>query len=101
MESREARSYSERVGGYDSVPLVSILRRVMCTEVDATNRDVNAYAKSNPSLEPTTVFRGHTSVVGVSVTALNRTALKLTVLRMLTGIRRKKMFSPVLEMTRC
>ncbi|TRM70420.1 WD40-repeat-containing domain protein [Schizophyllum amplum] len=26
--------------------------------------DVNAYAKSNPSLEPTTIFRGHSSVVG-------------------------------------
>ena len=28
-------------------------------------RDVNSYSKTKATLEPTTIFRGHTSVVGV------------------------------------
>ena len=29
-------------------------------------RDINSYSKANNTIEPTTVFKGHTSVVGVS-----------------------------------
>lgn len=30
------------------------------------SRDVNSYTKANTSIEPTNVFKGHTSVVGAS-----------------------------------
>ena len=33
----------------------------------ASARDINSYTKEKTTIEPTSVFRGHTSVVGVSL----------------------------------
>ena len=37
------------------------------------SRDVNSYTKAKTSIEPTNVFRGHTSVVGVCPSLLPST----------------------------
>ncbi|OSX66981.1 hypothetical protein POSPLADRAFT_1063874 [Postia placenta MAD-698-R-SB12] len=48
-EPERGRPYSWCLRGYNCVPLV---------------RDINSYTKAKNTIEPTTVFRGHTSVVG-------------------------------------
>ena len=47
------------------MPLVRILSRYFCA-TSCFSRDVNAYTKTKNTIEPTTIFKGHTSVVGVS-----------------------------------
>lgn len=64
--------------------------------------DVNSYTKAKTSIEPTTVFRGHSSVVGVSVDfAHTCTHRHPTLLRMSTGMPAKKMCLQVLETIKC
>ena len=65
MESNEDGSYTRRIGGHDYLPLVSNIIFGLKDNETRACRDVNAYTKSKTELEPTTIFKGHTSVVGV------------------------------------
>ena len=38
---------------------------ILVTLLTASYRDLNSYVKGNVTIEPTTVYRGHSSVVGV------------------------------------
>ena len=64
--------------------------------------DVNSYTKARNTIEPAAVYKGHTSVVGVSDLA-NFSGLVLTVssCRTLTGTQREKTYLQVLVMTSC
>lgn len=47
------------------MPLVYIFSRYPIA-ASRVSRDVNSYTKTKNTIEPTAVFKGHTSVVGVS-----------------------------------
>lgn len=47
------------------MPLVSKMLWIGLPFLTLSRRDVNSYTKAKNSIEPTNVFRGHTSVVGV------------------------------------
>lgn len=58
-------------------------------------RDINSYTKVKSTIEPTTVFRGHNSVVGVSGFVLVYGQTHHGILtRMLIGIRPRRMCLP-------
>jgi hypothetical protein len=59
-------------------------------------RDLNSYTKGNITVEPTTVYRGHSSVVGVCHSregALHSSPLNFPSHRMSTGIAKTRTFS--------
>ena len=63
--------------------------------------DVNSYTKARSTLEPTTIFKGHTSVVGVSDPPSTGLALTDSLSRTLTGTQLEKMCLQVSVMTSC
>lgn len=66
-------------------------------------RDVKSYSKAKTTIEPMTVFRGHTAVVGVRWLQFH-CAIELTFTslnRMSTGMPIKIMYSVVLETIKC
>jgi WD40 repeat protein len=65
--------------------------------------DVNSYTKARNTLEPTTIYKGHTSVVGVSgpPPTILRLVLTVSLPRTLTGTQQEKMCSQVSAMTSC
>lgn len=75
-----------------------------CSTVAAhpSTRDVNSYTKEKSSIEPTNVFRGHTSIVGVGLILFISYAQSQGFChRMLIGIAPKKIFLVVSGTTRC
>lgn len=65
--------------------------------------DINSYTKARNALEPTTIYKGHTSVVGVSNLSSTFLVLAWTFSRgrTLTGIQRKKTYLQASAMTSC
>jgi histone-binding protein RBBP4 len=66
VESPQGWACAWGIGGYDYLPLVSSFSFVQSSLSHSSYRDINSYTKSKTSIEPTNIFRGHTSVVGVS-----------------------------------
>ena len=68
MESNENGSHTWWIGGHDYLPLVSDIISETLNDYETSGcRDINTYTKSKAELEPTTIFKGHTSVVGVRI----------------------------------
>ena len=65
-------------------------------------RDVNSYTKGKAIIEPTTVFRGHTSVVGVRgcLHTYMHDSESHSCYRMWTGMQQETISLGVLEMTK-
>lgn len=67
MEPNENGSCTWWIRGHDYLPLVSNVFKTLKNNKTRACRDINAYTKSKAELEPTTIFKGHTSVVGVRI----------------------------------
>lgn len=66
VESSQQRQHSCRIRRHDRVPLVCHRVQSCQARLLTPNRDVNAnYSKSKTRIEPTNIFRGHSSIVGV------------------------------------
>jgi hypothetical protein len=64
LEPGEGWAYSWCFRGYDGVPLVRGTS-LGAASLLMFSRDINSYTKGTSTIEPTTVFKGHNSVVGV------------------------------------
>jgi hypothetical protein len=65
MESTKTRSHPRGIRRRDSVPMVSLNRVDITAKVLIFFlRDLQAYKKGEVEMEPLTVFKGHSSVVG-------------------------------------
>jgi histone-binding protein RBBP4 len=101
VESPESRECTWSLRGHDCLPLVSrVSYHRARSKQNATTRDINSYTKAKTSIEPTNVFRGHTSVVGVGLAHFVLSYLTYRD-RMSTGIQQKRMSLPVWGTTKC